>query len=702
MKAHRIALAIVVAAVAVGSTAQAQQTAEELYQAGLYHEEVQGNLESAIDVYRQILEDFSDNRAIGAKALLHIGLCYEKLGLREAQQAYQGVISNYPEAAQEVAVARQRLASLTRALEELEQKPRLRKIRIASNPDNGVLSPDGNKLAFVSEGSVWVVPVQGNVAPDMAGEPVRLTEPMGAWDSGNMLGWSGDSEWVAFSATTNDVEAIYVVAVDGSELKRIRGNHARAGHAYNFRLSLSADGKVLAYVYAEPDRDESPVCGYLDGLSVYAVPVDGGEASPLTGNCSREPAFSPDGRYLAYIKVKDVDTDDPDQRDSYKQLWAVQGTGGTPVLLVDSTQVRSPVWSPDGKMIAVIYEPGGGNESREVWVHPFSTQGGPVQPLARIELPRTTVSLLAGWTQNDELGVHLVAPEHRALYTVPATGGKAVQVTDDGPAIFPRWSPDGRTIVFRDSAGLAAVPAEGGAVRPIALDGDSRVNPGIPPGGGVHVSPDGKTVVFAGIRPGSNGYEQDIWTAPIEGGEPTRLTFSSKADRFPCWSSDGRTVAFLSYELQGKGDYPISIYTVPAQGGQSVPLTSETDSVEWASIAYSPDGKWLAYFSNGGQLKIIPETGGTARVVTEVDGAGRHTDIAWSPDGGRIAYTSRGSIWVVKVDGGAPLEVKTGLRGDTRVLHIGWSPDGEKIVFAGGYGGNAELWLISDFLPEER
>jgi Tol biopolymer transport system component len=231
------------------------------------------------------------------------------------------------------------------------------------------------------------------------------------------------------------------------------------------------------------------------------------------------------------------------------------------------------------------------------------------------------------------------------------------------------------------------------------LGAGSKVNPGIPPGGGVHVSPDGETVVFAGMSRATNGYEQDIWTVALEGGEPTRLTRSPTADRFPCWSPDGRDVAFLRYELRGKGDYPVSVYTVPAEGGEPVPITSEADSVQWASIAYSPDGKWLAYFSSGSRLMIKSATGGEARAVTTVEGASRHTEIAWSPGGERIAFTSHGKIWTVPVDGGAPEEVKTGLSGDVRHVHIGWSPDGEKIVFSASQGGDVELWLISDFLP---
>ena len=48
MRAHRIPISVVALVIAAASAVHAQQTAEELYQAGLYQEEVQGNLESAI------------------------------------------------------------------------------------------------------------------------------------------------------------------------------------------------------------------------------------------------------------------------------------------------------------------------------------------------------------------------------------------------------------------------------------------------------------------------------------------------------------------------------------------------------------------------------------------------------------------------------------------------------------------------------
>lgn len=687
--------------------AYGQQTAEELYQAGLYQEEVQGNLESAIDVYRQILESFSDNRTIGAKALLHIGLCYEKLGLREAQQAYQGVIANYPEAAQEVAVARQRLASLTRALAELEQEPRFRKIHIASKPRNGTLSPDGSKLAFTSDGAVWVVPLQGNVGPDIAGEPIKLTEAMGARTMGNLgLSWSADGEWIAFNAGQDEEQAIYVVPAAGGEVKRIPGDHFRGANAYSYRVSLSPDGRTLAFAYDDPEADvEAEVAPYRQVfLSIYTTPVEGGQPTKLTPIWSIEPAFSPDGRFVAYLKFARAEDE---LGGWYRELWVIPAAGGTPVLLADSIAARGPVWSPDSRMIAFIREDG---ESQDVWVLAISEQGRATAAPLKIPLPRESQHPLAGWTANNELGVFMNTPYHQAVYTVPAEGGKAVQIAPDGYPVHPRWTPDGKTVVYRTCCEnfLAAVPAEGGEVSEIPIVSDPKVIVGLP-GGGVHVSPDGQKIVFmGGIR---EPLRVNIFTVPIEGGAPTQLTETvtvpemDTQDRYPCWSPDGERVAFIRYRADhqaAKGDFSMNIYTVSAEGGEPRAITTAADSIAWAAIAYSPDGEWLAYFTKDA-IKIKPAEGGEARVVVELERVHSHSELAWSPDGKRIAYTGRGSIWTIPIDGGEPVEVKTGvLSKDAQNLHIDWSPDGKKIVFTASSGGVPEFWLISDFLPKDR
>src|SRR5512136_1180796 len=84
-----------------------------LLRAAIEKEEVDGNLEAAIDQYKRVIKIAGANRAVAAQALLRLGGCYEKRGPAEARRAYEQLIRDYGEQAKEVAAARQRLAALT-------------------------------------------------------------------------------------------------------------------------------------------------------------------------------------------------------------------------------------------------------------------------------------------------------------------------------------------------------------------------------------------------------------------------------------------------------------------------------------------------------------------------------------------------------------------------------------------------------------
>ncbi len=74
-----------------------QQTAGEFFQQALYMEEAEGDLEKAIELYKKILEQFPEERGVAVKAQLLIGLCFDKVGLKEAQVAFVMVVVNFPE-----------------------------------------------------------------------------------------------------------------------------------------------------------------------------------------------------------------------------------------------------------------------------------------------------------------------------------------------------------------------------------------------------------------------------------------------------------------------------------------------------------------------------------------------------------------------------------------------------------------------------
>jgi Tol biopolymer transport system component len=358
----------------------------------------------------------------------------------------------------------------------------------------------------------------------------------------------------------------------------------------------------------------------------------------------------------------------------------------------------------------VFTRTGGSSISEKTYLVPVSETGRPESSPTQIELPLTTSDLLAGWTPDNEIGVLLANPEHLAIYTVSVSGGNATQVTPQGGTDHPRWSPDGERIYFRwfrDGYGscIASVPSEGGVISIGPLDGDSRIFE-ILPGGGNVVSPDGKKMVFSGaIRYSGDSKRDDkvaIYIIPIEGDEPEKLTVSPGQDSFPCWSPDGRWIAFLRWDYyapEKENNYIRNICIVPTGGGEVRQLTSESHRARRSAIAWSPDGELIAYFSLDNEIRVIPVQGGESRKVIEVEDVGSHSELDWSPDGSKLAYSSRGSIWVVPLDGGEPEEIKTGL--DAKATHISWSPDGKEIAFSALKGGDVELWLMEDFLPAQ-
>jgi len=189
MKSLWIKFILVAALSVAGNYLCTAQTPEELYQKGLMKEEGEGALQDAIKLYSQIADNSDADQSLRAKALLHIGLCYEKMGTEEAVKAYQRIVDNFPTQKNEVAIARERLSSLLPIAEKASvTTPELsfRKLEIPTKPGNGVLSPNGKKIAYIADNALWSVPVQGKTKPGIAGEPIRLSESLEAWDLANM------------------------------------------------------------------------------------------------------------------------------------------------------------------------------------------------------------------------------------------------------------------------------------------------------------------------------------------------------------------------------------------------------------------------------------------------------------------------------------------------------------------------------------
>lgn len=677
-----------------------EQQAQKLLSEAIYQEEVNGKLDEAIKTYQLILKQYPDNRKVSAKALLRLGMCYEKLGSEQAANTYRQLIKEYADNKDEVSVARERLAGLEQILNGLKNKPTFRKIEIPTRPDNGVLSPDGKMLALTSDNSVWMVPLQGNVGDNIAGEPVRIAEIPGVSSINNMLAWSADGRYIAVNSWANQEEAVHIIPLKGGNQHKIilpeRGSLSFSEH-----LSLSSDGETLAFSALEPGV--IPKNRKLDVLKIFTIPTRGGNPSQLSTGHGTLPYFSPDGNHIGYVNIYEKKVTQENSMPLYEsELWMANSSGGSSVkLAVADGALKGPVWSPDGKNIAFVTR-------KMISIYPISQDRTKVGEPVNVSLPGYSAGLLAGWTPSNEIGVFILSESRSGIYTVPSSGGQAMQVTPVADSWHPRWSPDGKRIILEwhnDSeeipVQLAYVPASGGKVTNIPWP-DVTLMPAVP-GSGHNLSPDGRKVVInAAEKPYTSDQLLDLWVIPMEDGHSLRLTNDDSFEMYPCWSPDGNWIAFTVWHKSSDVKGFDAIYKIPARGGEPVQITSAEDTVGRGSIAFTPDGKRIAFFS-GKNIRTISVEGGKTEVLLSGVKFDYMSRIVMSADGFKLAYSDGNRrIWIADLSTGQKVMLKTGLPENYYVQDFDWSPDNQKFTFRAYTGTELEFWLVSNFLPQVK
>ena len=704
MNQMRTALVVVVALFAgvLSGTPQKSDQGEVLLQKAIHKETVEGRLEEAIQIYKEVYTTNKNNRALAARALVQMGQCYEKLGNAEARNAYEQVIKEFADQEEQVQAARTKLAALTAP----EANPKFTKIRVPTKLPFFTaigLSPDGQQLAYVGDGSLWLMPVHGPSHPGIAGLPRKITDRISTWTTTTNIVWSQDGQWIALNVAErlrdgSEEDVIYAVPSAGGQLRRVALEpRNRAANYEDNALSLSSDGGWLAYTTWKEGEDASK-------RTVYLVRTKGGPARALTQQGSSEPAFSPDGKRIAYSVWTKGFEKDPDHFWP-RQVWVTSIDGGDPIQVYQSPpsdHIRGPIWSPDGKLLAFVTGTALHDGCEEIIFVSIGADGRTLGNPAKLKLTEATYYKLCGWGTDNAIGVVMSTPQLEALYSVPASGGKAIQLTPKD-AMIPSWTPDGKRIYFDgcnvgECGEIEYVPASGGKVTRIPVKSEHRYVVSLPIGS-VSVSPDGKMLLFVG---GLSGKGTDrklhMFTVPVDGGNLAEIPTGMEDLAQPCWSPDGKSIAFIGGEQTPKKDVmPYQIYIMSAQGGKPRQLTSLNDRVDETKIAWSPDGKHIAYYSTDNDLRLAPLDGSPSRILLkDLKGPLRYFGMAWSPDGKELAYVSGERIWRLNLASGKSEEVQTGL--EAVHLDLAWSPDSNTLAFTAMQGGEPELCLMSDFL----
>ena len=157
-----------------------QATPQEMLNKAIYEEEVNGNLEEAMKLYLEIVDENSINRTVTAEAYYRLGLTNEKLGNKKAKEYYEKVVNNFEDQPEFVRIEKERLKQLILIAEKVSNAPLvMTNKKIWEDTDTvleGAPSPDGRYLSYTD----WET---GDLAiyEFATGKKRRLTNK-GSWD----------------------------------------------------------------------------------------------------------------------------------------------------------------------------------------------------------------------------------------------------------------------------------------------------------------------------------------------------------------------------------------------------------------------------------------------------------------------------------------------------------------------------------------
>lgn len=685
MKARQLIATAIAVVLGTATAASAQQTAEELYQAGLYQEEVQGNLEVAIHIYERILEDFPSNRPASARALMHVGLCHEKLGSREAQEAYERLLREYADQTELVTRARTRLAALRRPTEEAGKSMIVtRRVPADAGFIDGAPAPDGRYFAYVDY-STGDVAVQDLVT----GESRRLTDE-GSWETpahfAINVSVSPDSKTAAYTWQRDSIIELRVVGLDGSPPRILCSNTDERGYT----MSWSRDGRHLAV----PTFDSTARTG-----SISWVSIEDGSTRKLATFPSWEWVSLSHSRDDKFVAVEYPIEQDSGRYDIF--LLPTDGSGAVP-LVNHPANDRLLGWLPNTDRVLFLSDRSG---DFDIWTIEVKEGRASGEPHA----------LRRGVGNIEALGFRDDGAMYYYYYTIRVTTGIAPFDEPTGRIDFQAAepllgsnfagvsSPDGQHLAFIRTATMPGGPGwldRSLSVRNI-VTGEERVladhlDPDVP-----RWFPDGKSILVAAREKDRPRAASALYRIDLTTGDARPLL------QFP-WDSSWLGLGnALSMGIGGvstrDGEGLIYLHNgrlahLDMSSGRETELYRDPGLATWP-LALSPEGDEIVFavndstdvarphpriVYNAGRLMIVPSMGGEVRELARLSGPGTVSNVAWSPDSRHVLFLQRrgdagAALWRVSREGGDAERV---WETDQKLVWFGLFPDGGQAVYA--------------------
>jgi tricorn protease len=432
------------------------------------------------------------------------------------------------------------------------------------------------------------------------------------------------------------------------------------------------------YLFQNPGLSATQLCFTFAG-DIWQAARAGGVAHRLTGSIpggDDHCAFSPDGKWVAYTNTANNNAD----------VYVIAATGGVPKRLTwhpDDDVVRG--WTPDGKVLF---------ESPRLGIAQHAENGAPRLFVQRVdEVTATVLDLPGAWegsfSPDGKRLAYLPYPTANEAWK-RYRGGRTtpIWIADLASAAIekvpranstdqsPMWVAD--TVFFiSDRDGPTTLYAYHVRSKQVAR----------------RIANAGLDIKSASAGPGGIVYEQfgALHLYDLATGKDAAVTITLGGElsaTLPHFVSVGQqlqhaaispTGARAVFEARGE------IITVPAKKGDARDVTNTTGATE-RYPSWSPDGQTIAYLSDQGgayHLELRAQSGrGDARTITLGGDDIYYYGPTWSPDGKRVAYSnSRGEIWYADVASGKTTKVDTDPFGDQGGVPLSWSRDAKWLAY---------------------
>jgi Tol biopolymer transport system component/DNA-binding winged helix-turn-helix (wHTH) protein len=488
-------------------------------------------------------------------------------------------------------------------------------LRLTNHPSEWISStwsPDGTQIAFHrlagADNGIYVIPALG-------GPERKLHTTHTPYDLAAPLSWSPDGKWIAYADVENDQPGDRMFLLNLSTLESHEFPHDPSCN-HEGDLTFSHSGRQLALLCVHSTTSFEYFITDIDGKSRRSLATVREFPSNL--------AWSGDDRYLIFSRALE----------SGPELHELRISDGTIRKIPLVAGGFWPAISHDGTKLAFMVENSHVNIWRRDLLHPSA---------APAEMYTSTLQQNAAQYSPD--GKRVIFDSARSglwsVWMADSDGSNLVQISRDGPAGYPRWSPDSQKIAFqmKDREGLWGV-----------------------------------------------------YVTNISDRVPHKLPTKVRETSDPEWSRDGKWIYFRAYEGVGH-----QLYRCPAQGGDALLLAASQDLVQPTESA---DGKVLYFLSREADaiMMMLPldRAGAAPQPVPGMPNVSFEHRWMIASDG--IYFVSQSAPHTISFYDFSTQKTRDIFKTD-RDLHdgISISPDGRYLLFSQLDENDSNIMLVSNF-----